>query len=103
MPLREARLAEQSLVHVSAAVRAAVGFATAAVASVAIASVAIASASISVATAAVAAAAAAGFSVAHVISFAISASFFGLRLYLDERTGVVLHYCEPRRARLRYR
>lgn len=49
MPLREARLAEQSLVHVSAAVRAAVGFATAAVASVAIASVAIAS--ISVATA----------------------------------------------------
>ena len=51
MPLRETRLAEQSLVHVSAAVRAAVGFATAAVASVAIASVAIASASISVATA----------------------------------------------------
>ena len=49
MPLREARLAEQSLVHVSAAVRAAVGFAPAAVASVAIASVAIAS--ISVATA----------------------------------------------------
>ena len=49
MPLREARLAEQSLVHVSAAVRAAVGFATAAVASVAISSVAIAS--ISVATA----------------------------------------------------
>jgi hypothetical protein len=49
VPLREARLAEQSLVHVSAAVRAAVGFATAAVASVAIASVAIAS--ISVATA----------------------------------------------------
>lgn len=49
MPLCEARLAEQSLVHVSAAVRAAVGFATAAVASVAIASVAIAS--ISVATA----------------------------------------------------
>jgi hypothetical protein len=46
VPLREARLAEQSLVHVSAAVRAAVGFATAAVASVAIAS-----ASISVATA----------------------------------------------------
>ena len=97
MPLREARLAEQSLVHVSAAVRAAVGFATAAVASVAIASVAIAS--ISVATAAGAAAAAAGFSAAHVIAFAISASLFGLRLHLDERTGVVLHYCEPRSAR----